>query len=109
MAQTRLSEDWQPSDEDYDFCVVNRPDLDVKQTILQFRSYWLAQPMKAGMKSNWSRTWKNWVARARATPSYAQKVKPSGQAVKTKAQMATSALDRICFRRQNDAGIIDIN
>ena len=72
-ARTRIMPDWQPSDEDYLFCEANRPDLNVKEVILQFRTYWLAQPMKAGEKANWSRTWRNWVARARAKPNYAQR------------------------------------
>jgi hypothetical protein len=102
---TRLSQDWQPSDEDYLFCEANRPDLNVRETILQFKTYWIAQPMKAGEKVNWSRTWRNWVARARAKPTYATEQKQH----KTKAQMASSALQKICFRRKPDDGIIDIN
>ena len=103
MAQTRLPEDWQPSDEDYDFCVTNRPDLDVKQTINQFRAYWLAQPMKAGMKSNWSRTWKNWVARARATPTY----KPKQFYESSKDQSRREALEQLTGV-SNARTIIDI-
>lgn len=106
---TRLPQDWQPSDEDYLFCEANRPDLNVRETILQFKTYWIAQPMKAGEKANWSRTWRNWVARARAKPTYAAKSQYEQKQVKTRAQMTSSALDRICFGRKHDDGIIDVN
>lgn len=103
---TRLSQDWQPSDEDYLFCEANRPDLNVRETILQFKTYWIAQPMKAGEKVNWSRTWRNWVARARAKPTYADQKKVNRT---TSAQMFSSALSEICHGTRNDKRIIDIN
>jgi hypothetical protein len=103
---TRLSQDWQPSDEDYLFCEANRPDLNVRETILQFKTYWIAQPMKAGEKVNWSRTWRNWVARARAKPVFAPKTQ-----FETKADKARNFTDALEGRRRIEQPnrIIDIN
>jgi hypothetical protein len=103
---TRLSQDWQPSDEDYLFCEANRPDLNVRETILQFKTYWIAQPMKAGEKVSWSRTWRNWVARARAKPVFAPKPQ-----FETKADKARNFTDALEGRRRIEQSnrIIDIN
>lgn len=98
---TRLSQDWQPSDEDYLFCEANRPDLNVRETILQFKTYWIAQPMKAGEKVNWSRTWRNWVARARAKPTFKQ-------FENAKDQSRRLALEQLTGGRQDACNIIDI-
>jgi hypothetical protein len=103
MARTRITPDWQPSDEDYLFCEANRPDLNVREVILQFRTYWLAQPMKAGEKANWSRTWRNWVARARAKPTYAPR-----QFETAKDQSRRLALEQLTGGRQDACNIIDI-
>ena len=99
--RTRITPDWQPSDEDYLFCEANRPDLNVREVILQFRTYWLAQPMKAGEKANWSRTWRNWVARARAKPTY----KPFES---SKEQSRRLALEQLTGGRVDANHIIDI-
>lgn len=48
------------------FCVQERPDLNILQTFLGFRDYWIAQPGQKGVKLDWSATWRNWVRNQKA-------------------------------------------
>lgn len=75
QSATRLSADWEVSDDDARFCCEARPDLQVMQTAARFRDYWIAQPGAKGRKLDWSATWRNWVRnekapQARASPAY---------------------------------------
>lgn len=58
---TRLPADWQPSDEDLQFCRTERPDLNPTTIAYRFRDYWLAEPGLKGRKQDWPATWRNWV------------------------------------------------
>lgn len=58
---SRLPESWIPDEDDIEFCVAERPDLDVSSVADQFRDYWVAQPGAKGRKLDWRATWRNWV------------------------------------------------
>lgn len=63
-----LPKDWQPSDDEIEFCRKERPDLSARQVADEFRDYWTAKPGKDGRKTDWQATWRNWVRRQRAGP-----------------------------------------
>lgn len=53
-----------PSDQDMRWAIETRPDLDVERETLKFRNYEFKNP-----KSDWLRTWKNWILNAEAKQS----------------------------------------
>lgn len=63
-AGTRLPPTWEPSAEDHDFARRERPDLDLAAELAKFRDHWAACPGRAGVKADWSATWRNWIRRA---------------------------------------------
>lgn len=65
---SRLPADWSPSPEQIRFCQQQRPELEVTQTALRFRDYWIAQAGQKGVKADWDATWRNWVRSERAPP-----------------------------------------
>jgi hypothetical protein len=54
----RLPEDWQPSPEDRSFAV--SLGLDPDWVAPKFRDYWHSKPGQAGVKLDWSKTFRNW-------------------------------------------------
>jgi hypothetical protein len=55
-----------------EFCVQQRPDLNIVQTFLGFKDYWIAQPGQKGVKLDWSATWRNWIRNQKASkPNFA--------------------------------------
>lgn len=58
---TRLEKDWTPSDEQFEFCLHERPDLKAAEVADRFRDYWVAVPGAKGRKLDWDATWRNWV------------------------------------------------
>ncbi len=67
----RLTADWSPEESVKFWASQKRPDLNIEETIEEFRDYWLAKPGKDGTKLDWNLTFKTWVrnARAKATVS----------------------------------------
>jgi hypothetical protein len=63
---SRLPIDWMPSADDIAFCRTQRPDLDPGAVADEFRDYWIAKAGQAGVKLDWSATWRNWVRRQHA-------------------------------------------
>ena len=59
---SRLSPNWKLSDDDYNFCRSERPDLDPQKIAESFKDYWISKPKDAS-KTDWSATWRNWVRR----------------------------------------------
>jgi|688.fasta_scaffold101951_4 hypothetical protein len=66
----RIEADWQPSEELYEWAQNIRPDLNIDNTIEEFRDYWQAVSGSKGVKADWAATWRNWVRRTqtRDTP-----------------------------------------
>jgi uncharacterized protein YdaU (DUF1376 family) len=62
---TRLPTDFVFPKEWADFCIQQRPDLNLQQTFDSFKDYWTATPK--GTKLDWLATWRNWV-RSQAAP-----------------------------------------
>ena len=50
------------------FCQRERPDLDPERVYAKFHDHWTAQPGKAGRKSDWAATWRNWVRSEKRGP-----------------------------------------
>lgn len=103
---SRLPADWQPSDDDAEFCQTERPDINAKATADQFRDYWLAQPGAKGRKLDWSATWRNWVRNQRS----AQPARAGPPPYLTPNEKQKAWADRITGKNRNDRpDIIDIN
>lgn len=58
---TRLTPDWIPPKDWFDFCEQERPDLDSAEVYNKFHDHWTAKPGKDGVKLDWFATWRNWV------------------------------------------------
>jgi hypothetical protein len=61
---TRLSPDWQPTDDDLDFA---RKILGYQQARIEadkFRDYWCSRAGAGALKVDWSATWRNWVRKS---------------------------------------------
>jgi hypothetical protein len=62
---TRLSDSWLPSSELIEWARAERSDIDAVKEADTFRDYWLSQPGQKGVKTDWDRTFKNWIRNAR--------------------------------------------
>ena len=67
---SRLPSDWEPSDELLAWAKAERPDVDARREVGNFRDYWAAKAGQAGTKLDWDATFRNWIrnARPRAGP-----------------------------------------
>lgn len=66
-----MPQDWKPTEADVAFIREKRPDLNPSTVADLFRDHWTAQSGKAGVKLDWSATWRNWVRNQRALPASA--------------------------------------
>ncbi len=55
---TRLPADWEPSEIEADFAL--QLGLDAERVAARFRDYWHSKPGQAGVKCDWTATWRNW-------------------------------------------------
>jgi uncharacterized protein YdaU (DUF1376 family) len=62
---TRLSQDWELSEDQKQFCVKERPDLDPVKVSAGFKDYWISVAGAKGVKKDWDATWRNWVRNQR--------------------------------------------
>lgn len=58
---TRLPETWNIGTELYSWTQAEAPNLNMAREAAKFRDYWLSVPGQKGTKTDWDRTWKNWV------------------------------------------------
>lgn len=72
---TRLPDDWIAPQEFIDFCIAERPDLDIQLTLDTFKDYWIAKSGSDATKANWFATWRNWVRRQdnKSSPNHQRK------------------------------------
>ena len=62
---TRLSQDWELSEDQKQFCKQERPDLDPIKVSAGFKDYWISVSGAKGVKKDWDATWRNWVRNQR--------------------------------------------
>lgn len=62
---TEIPKDWQPSDEDIEFCKTEKPSLDWRRVRTSFVSYYLSQTGKQAKSNDWGARWRYWVSNAR--------------------------------------------
>jgi hypothetical protein len=92
---TRLSDSWQPSSELIEWARIERTDIDPVKESDAFRDYWLSQPGQRGVKTDWDRTFKNWIRNARGRGGVkAGSVMPADRMAQTLA-LATPAWKEI--------------
>ena len=58
---SRLSTDFELPDSWTEFCQSERPDLNPPKVFDSFKDYWVAKAGAAGVKLDWTATWRNWV------------------------------------------------
>ena len=63
---SRLPADWVPDSELAEWSKAERPDLELRKVLMEFRDYWIAQPGQKGVKLDWNATWRNWVRNQKA-------------------------------------------
>lgn len=73
----RLSDSWTPSGDLLQWARIERSDIDPVKEADAFRDYWLAQPGQKGVKTDWDRTFKNWIRNARVKSSGGAKWVPN--------------------------------
>lgn len=61
----RLSDSWMPSTDLLQWARAERPEIDPVKEADAFRDYWLSQPGQKGVKTDWDRTFKNWIRNSR--------------------------------------------
>lgn len=60
----RIANDWKPSDADLDAARAEGfSNTEIDRETAKFRDYWLAKSGSAGVKLDWSATWRNWCRR----------------------------------------------
>jgi hypothetical protein len=63
---TRLPSNWVPNKELAEWSKSERPDLDLRKVLEEFRDYWVSVAGSKGVKLNWDATWRNWVRSQKA-------------------------------------------
>lgn len=62
---TRLEPTWTPTTSDLEAAKnEGLTDSDTRREAAKFRDYWIAKPGQAGIKLDWSATWRNWCRKA---------------------------------------------
>src|SRR5437868_1323774 len=63
---TRLPDDWIPSEADLAFAVGRGLSIaQIETEALKFRNHWTSKSGKDATKTNWARTWENWILNVR--------------------------------------------
>jgi hypothetical protein len=57
----RLPEDWVPDQDLLNWGKINAPGVDLGFETDKFRDYWLAKSGRDATKTDWRRTWRNWI------------------------------------------------
>lgn len=61
---TRIEPGWMPTQEDVKAIADQCPGFDSQREHLNFMDYWQSKPGRAGLKLNWSLTWRSWMRNA---------------------------------------------
>lgn len=80
----RLANDWTPSDADKEAAKAEGfSESEIGREAAKFRDYWLAKSGSAGVKLDWSATWRNWCRRAAEYAGKKPKHEPRGPVIPT--------------------------
>ena len=63
---SRLPADWKPDAELAEWSKSERPDLNLRKVLEEFRDYWTSVAGSKGVKLKWDATWRNWVRTQKA-------------------------------------------
>jgi hypothetical protein len=63
---SRLPADWKPDAELAEWSKAERPDLNLRKVLEEFRDYWTSVAGSKGVKLKWDATWRNWVRSQKA-------------------------------------------
>jgi len=64
---TRLTKDWEPSDDVIKWAINERTDLDIQKVLDSFTDYWVSVSGAKGVKLDWDATFRNWVRNQHGT------------------------------------------
>ena len=95
---TRLAEDWEPSELKGQAAeMVKRwPPGAIERELAKFRNYWPAKPGKDGIKSDWQKTWVNWLISAdERIPKNGASKTPDGRSMGRTEAAARNVLTRL--------------
>jgi hypothetical protein len=70
---TRIADSYRPSDKTRAVLASEVPDMDLDFETEQFVNWWAAKPGKAALKTDWDRTWLNWMRKAGKSGKYQRK------------------------------------
>lgn len=78
----RIANDWRPSEVDTDAAKAEGfSETEIAREAAKFRDYWTAKSGAAGVKLDWSATWRNWCRRAAEYAGKKPQQKPTGPAI----------------------------
>jgi hypothetical protein len=68
---SRLPADWVMTDDMESFCKTERPDLNPADVACRFADYWQSMAGAKARKTDWIKTWRNWVRNEKKAPTSA--------------------------------------
>lgn len=81
LKEETLPEDWK------NFCLKERPELQPEKVFESFKDYWIGV---AGVKADWSATWRNWVRKETVNPTNKKAVSTAPDFMKGSSYYARS-------------------
>jgi hypothetical protein len=61
---TQLPENWKPQSKEVEWAKRAYPGVDLRRETAKFCDYWPSQPGQRALKTDWDRTWRNWIRNA---------------------------------------------
>lgn len=101
----RLPSDWQPSEGDRKWLFEKAPDLYPHggEATEEFRDYWLSKAGKDARKTEWSRTWRNWMRKQRGFPGNPPRYDGSAYRKATTTEIVASGRDLVSQYQAQEA------
>ena len=101
---SRLPANWVPNKELADWSKAERPDLDLRKVLEEFRDYWTSVAGSKGVKLDWDATWRNWVRKQTAPKqSFAQQAADVARTTAPPPPNQDAALKQIIADREKCA------
>ncbi|SDQ42949.1 hypothetical protein [Pseudoxanthomonas sp. CF125] len=107
---SRLPDDWKLPDDWAAWAKLERPDLDIPKQGEKFADHWQSLPGARARKTDWQKTWRNWIRGERAAPpGTVGTSRPQTNTPKQAMAPSESPLERACnwARQQCHNGQID--